>query len=112
MRDTLTDARLARYAGQFVWLELNFDRPENQDFLARHAVLNTPSFFIIDPVSGRVMATQVTAMTFNELTAFLERAETAPVRTCSRSVSETHRINACSLKNKFSSRSTSQESGR
>jgi len=80
MRDTLTDPRLARYAGQFVWLELNFDRPENQDFLMRHAVLNTPSFFIIDPVSGRVMATQVTAMTFNELTAFLERAETAITR--------------------------------
>ncbi len=80
MRDTLTDARLARYAGQFVWLELNFDRPENQDFLARHAVVSTPSFFIIDPVSGRVTATQVTAMTFNELTAFLERGETATTR--------------------------------
>ena len=35
MRDTLADASLARYAGQFVWLELDFDKPENEAFRFR-----------------------------------------------------------------------------
>jgi tetratricopeptide (TPR) repeat protein len=75
MRAELTDARLARYAGRFVWLSLNFDRPDNQPFLARHGVAYTPAFFVLDPSDERATATQLGGMTLSELTGFLERGE-------------------------------------
>lgn len=74
MRATLADASLARYAGRFVWLELDFDKTENQVFLQHHGVLSTPSFFILD--SGeRAVATQFSAMSLPEVSGFLERGE-------------------------------------
>jgi len=75
MRATLADAGLARYAGRFVWLELDFDKPENQEFLARHGVTYTPSLFVLDPADERATATQLGGLTLSELTAFLERGE-------------------------------------
>jgi tetratricopeptide (TPR) repeat protein len=75
MRVTLKDASLARYAGQFVWLELNFDGAANQDFLARHGVTSTPSFYIIDPADGHAAATQLGAMTVPEVESFLGRGQ-------------------------------------
>lgn len=75
MRATLADASLARYAGRFVWLELDFDKPANQAFLARHHVTYTPSFFILDPADERATATQLGGMTLPELGGFLERGE-------------------------------------
>ena len=75
MRATLADASLARYAGRLVWLELDFDKPGNQAFLAHHGVTYTPSFFVLDPADGRATATQFGGMTLPELTRFLERGE-------------------------------------
>src|SRR6476661_477591 len=75
MRATLTDASLARYAGRFVWLELNFDSATNQAFLTRHGVTYTPSFFILDGGDERAAATQLGAMSLRELVTFLERGE-------------------------------------
>jgi tetratricopeptide (TPR) repeat protein len=75
MRAELADARLARYAGRFVWLSLNFDKPENQPFLARHGVTYTPAFFVLDPSDERATASQLGGMTLAELTRFLERGE-------------------------------------
>jgi predicted negative regulator of RcsB-dependent stress response len=75
MRATLADASLARDAGRFVWLELNFDKPVNQAFLAQHAVMYTPSFFVIDPADERTTATQIGGMTLPELRQFLDRGE-------------------------------------
>src|SRR5215472_3263424 len=75
MRATLADARLARYAGQFVWLELDFDNPNNQPFLSQHGVTNTPSFFVLDPANEQSCATQLGAMTLQELIGFLDRGE-------------------------------------
>jgi thioredoxin-like negative regulator of GroEL len=77
MRVTLTDSALARYAGRFVWLELNFDSPANQEFLMVHAVSYTPSFYILDPTDEHPLATQLGAMNLRELLAFLERGETS-----------------------------------
>ena len=77
MRVTLTDSALARYAGRFVWLELNFDSPANQEFLTVHAVSYTPSFYILDPTDEHPLATQLGAMNLRELLAFLERGETS-----------------------------------
>lgn len=64
---------LARYAGQFVWLELNFDKAENREFFSKYGAIGTPTFYIIDPQSGRVVATQPGAMSLAELTQFLDR---------------------------------------
>lgn len=75
MRATLADARLARFAGRFVWLELDFDKPGNQAFMARHGVMNTPTFFVLDPADEHATATQFGAMTLPELKQFLDRGE-------------------------------------
>jgi tetratricopeptide (TPR) repeat protein len=66
-------ADLDRYAGQFVWLELNYDKAENRGFLTKYGASSTPTFFIIDPKDGQVAATQTGAMSFAELTQFLDR---------------------------------------
>src|SRR5437016_8395960 len=75
MRAMLADASLARYAGRFVWLELDFDKPENQAFLKRHAVTFTPSFFVLDPATERATASNLGGMTLPELVSFLDRGE-------------------------------------
>ncbi len=58
MRATLADAALARYAGRFVWLKLDFDRPENGAFIERHGTSYTPSFYVLDSAGERATATQ------------------------------------------------------
>jgi tetratricopeptide (TPR) repeat protein len=73
MRDLLEHADLARYAGQFVWLEVNYDLPENQAFLSRFGAQATPTFFVIDPQNEQVTAIQTGAMSLPELKLFLER---------------------------------------
>jgi tetratricopeptide (TPR) repeat protein len=73
MRGMLAEANLARYAGQFVWLELNYDKAENLAFLTKYGASATPTFFIIDPQDEQVAATQTGAMSLAELTQFLDR---------------------------------------
>ena len=73
MRGLLAHADLDRYAGQFVWLELNYDKAENRGFLTKYGANATPTFFIIDPQDGQVTATQTGAMSLTELTQFLDR---------------------------------------
>jgi tetratricopeptide (TPR) repeat protein len=68
----LAHADLSRYAGQFVWLEMNFDRPENQDFFSRFRASGTPTFYVIN-AEGKVLADQPGAMSEAELRAFLDR---------------------------------------
>jgi hypothetical protein len=75
MRDLLAHADLARYAGQFVWLELSYDEPENRDFMMKYGAEATPTFFIIDPQDEHVAAMQPGAMSLLELTQFLDRGE-------------------------------------
>jgi len=72
MRDLLDHADLARYAGQFVWLELNYDDAKNLAFFTKYGPNATPTFFVIDP-QGQVVATQTGAMSSQELTQFLDR---------------------------------------
>lgn len=75
----LAKANLARYAGQFVWLELNLDSSRNRAFFADHAIPSTPTFFIIDSKSGQAAATQLGAMSLPELTRFLDRGYGASI---------------------------------
>jgi tetratricopeptide (TPR) repeat protein len=54
MRATFHDAARTPYAGQFVWLELDYDQPRNAAFLAAHPT-GFPALFIIDPASDAVV---------------------------------------------------------
>ena len=73
MRDLLAHANLARYAGQFVWLELSYDEPRNSAFLTKFGANATPTFLVIDPEDEKVAAMQPGAMSLTELTEFLDR---------------------------------------
>ena len=73
MREMLAHADLDRYAGQFVWLELNYDSAQNRAFLTKYGASATPTFFVIDPLDGQVAATRTGAMSLLELTQFLDR---------------------------------------
>ena len=75
MRVTLQSPTLARHAGRFVWLELNFDSAVNRAFLTRYQVGYTPSLFVLDPRDGRATAAHHGGMTESELLAFLDQGE-------------------------------------
>ncbi len=75
MRATLEKAELDRYAGRFVWLALDLDKPQNKAFIAAHGVSATPTLFVLDPSDQRATATQLGGLTLVEFAAFLERGE-------------------------------------
>lgn len=77
MRAELADPKLARYAGRFVWLTLDYDKPENGAFIKQHGIQGTPAFFVLSPATGDATAAEPDAMTLQELIAFLERGEGA-----------------------------------
>ena len=77
MRDLLAHANLARYAGQFVWLELSYDEPRNRDFLNKYGANATPTFFVINSQNEAVLAMQSGVMSLVELKQFLDRGASA-----------------------------------
>jgi tetratricopeptide (TPR) repeat protein len=77
MRDLLAHADLARYAGQFVWLELSYDEEGNRAFMTKYGANATPTFFVIDSQDEHVTAMQTGAMSLAELTQFLDRGAAA-----------------------------------
>src|SRR5579864_2361168 len=79
MRDLLAHADLARYAGQFVWLELSYDEVGNRAFMAKFGAGATPTFFVVDPQDEHVAAMQPGAMSLQELTQFLDRGKNAVI---------------------------------
>jgi tetratricopeptide (TPR) repeat protein len=80
MRGLLQSADLTGYAGQFVWLELNFDKAENKPFFTKYGAIATPTFYIIDPQNRRVAASQTGAMSLAELKQFLDRGASSVAR--------------------------------
>jgi tetratricopeptide (TPR) repeat protein len=73
MRDLLDHSDLAGYAGQFVWLEISYDTPENRAFLTKYGAEATPTFFVIATQDERVTAMQPGAMSLDQLKQFLDR---------------------------------------
>ncbi len=71
----MADASLMRYAGRFVWLDLDFDKPENQAFIKSHGVAYTPTLYVIDPANERATATRLGTLTLSQVQEFLERGE-------------------------------------
>jgi len=75
MKATLADPSLVRQAGRFVWLELDYDKPVNQPFIARRGVAYTPSIYILDAADERATASHMGGLTLAELNAFLDHGE-------------------------------------
>ena len=73
MRDLLAHADLARYAGQFVWLELSYDEEGNRAFMTKFGASATPTFFVVDFHDEHVIAMQPGVMSLAEVTQFLDR---------------------------------------
>jgi len=77
MSATLGDPALKAMAGRFVWLELDFDKPENQAFISSHGVMTTPTLFVLEPGDGRPLAAHLGGMTAPSLVRVLEEGERA-----------------------------------
>ncbi|MCC7073055.1 MAG: thioredoxin family protein [Deltaproteobacteria bacterium] len=73
-RDVLHDPSLARYHDRFTFAEVDTDRPQNAAFVTRYPVRSWPTFFVIDPTSGAILAVHAGSMSLPETTAFLDRA--------------------------------------
>jgi tetratricopeptide (TPR) repeat protein len=77
MRATLADPALTSEAGRFVWLELDFDKPVNQPFIARHGVGYTPTLLIFDPADERTLASHMGGVSLAGLKRMLDDGESA-----------------------------------
>jgi tetratricopeptide (TPR) repeat protein len=77
MRATLAAPALARQAGRFVWLELDFDKPGNQPFIAREGVGYTPTLLVVDPADERQLASHIGGFSVPDLERFLDAGELA-----------------------------------
>jgi thioredoxin-like negative regulator of GroEL len=75
--EVLSRPELGRYEAGFVFAALDTDRPDAASFLARYRVRVWPTFFVIDPASGAVLAMHGGAMSLPEMAALLEEAERA-----------------------------------
>jgi thioredoxin-like negative regulator of GroEL len=70
-----TDARLAKLAGRFVWLEVDTEKPVNYPFVARYAIEAWPTLYVIEPAAERVLLRWMGTATAVELERMLGDAE-------------------------------------
>jgi len=75
MRSTLADSALTRYAGRFVWLELDFDKPVNQATLRHYAVRYTPTLLVLDPTNETALVSNAGGLSLTALEGFLDAGE-------------------------------------
>ena len=76
-----TDAKLARYAGQFVWLAVDTENPTNTDFLKKFPINVWPTLLIVDPKKESVIlryAGGATTQQFEKLLADAEKIAKGP----------------------------------
>jgi tetratricopeptide (TPR) repeat protein len=73
----LTDAKLAKHAGRFVWLEVNTDLPRNEPFLEKYPLVSLPTLYIIDPRQERVLVHAPGDTTVAQLERLLDDGERA-----------------------------------
>jgi tetratricopeptide (TPR) repeat protein len=72
-----TDAALAKHAGRFVWLSIDTEKSQNEQFLQRFPVENWPTLFVVDPTSEKAVFKWLGAADVAELEKFFEDAELA-----------------------------------
>src|SRR5215468_11248030 len=66
-----TDASLARYAGQFVWLSVDIEDKKNAQFVTKYRTPGVPAFFIIEPKNESVRTLYFGGFTVAGLKKFL-----------------------------------------
>jgi len=69
-----TDTTLARHAGQFVWLEIDNEKPANAVFRKRDPTPGLPTFFVLDAVHETVLIRWLGGLTVGQLHALLDDA--------------------------------------
>jgi hypothetical protein len=52
--NVLTDESLTKHAGQFAWLSVDTDKPENAAFVEKYPIQGWPAFLMIDPETEKV----------------------------------------------------------
>jgi hypothetical protein len=77
MRAALASFARTNLAGQFVWLELDYDQPSNEAFFARHLPA-FPQLMVVDPESEAVTSLWTGSATAEQLSAFLTQALARP----------------------------------
>jgi tetratricopeptide (TPR) repeat protein len=72
-----TDESLARHAGQFVWLDIDTEKPRNAAFRKQYPVPALPSYFVIDPNTEHAALRWVGGATVGQLDRFLDEGALA-----------------------------------
>lgn len=67
-----TDRALTRHAGRFVWLEIDTEKKQNAAVKKRLGVPALPTYFVVDPVSERVVLRWVGGFTVAQLERIIE----------------------------------------
>jgi len=73
----LPDARRARLAGRFVWLDVNTEDPRNAAFLASFPIDAWPTLFVVDPDAERAVLRWTGTATAAEVAALATDGERA-----------------------------------
>jgi len=84
----LTDASLERRAGQFVWLAIDTEKPENAPFKRKFPVEALPTFLVLDPKTETAAIRWVGSATVPQLNKLLDDGRLA-VRGTGRGVEQT-----------------------
>jgi hypothetical protein len=70
-----TDKRLERYAGQFVWLQVDIDNAKNAAFLQKYPTPAVPTLMVINPKTDAVVLRYMSGVTVPQLTKLLDDAK-------------------------------------
>src|SRR3954454_12814313 len=66
-----TDKRLERYAGQFVWLQVDIENSRNAAFLAKYPTPAIPTLMVIDPKKESVVLRYMSGATVPQMEKLL-----------------------------------------
>src|SRR5215471_15590390 len=72
-----TDKALTKHAGQFVWLSIDTEKPQNAAFIHKYPIRAWPSFYVIDPASEKITLRWVGGATVAELDKLFNEASTS-----------------------------------
>jgi len=73
----LSRAELGRFSKDFSFVAVDTDRPVNAAFVERYHMRVWPTFFVIDPNTGAVLALYGGSVSYEEMVSFLDRAKLA-----------------------------------
>src|SRR5262249_54279079 len=69
-----TDQALTKHAGQFVWLSIDTEKPQNADFVHKYPIRACPSSYVIAPASKKITLRWVGGATVAELDKLFQEA--------------------------------------